>query len=105
MKRTLIMSLAIISICSFVACTNENNKSEGNVEQVVENNSVMVDEGITEEEKEFIKKEIETLKASIAKRKGLLANQNFVSKAPLQLVEQEKEKLALEEEKLKKLEN
>ena len=52
MKRTLIMSLAIISICSFVACTNENNKSEGNVEQVVENNSVMVDEGITEEEKE-----------------------------------------------------
>ena len=54
MKRTLIMSLAIISICSFVACTNENNKSEGNVEQVVENNSVMVDEGITEEEKEDI---------------------------------------------------
>ena len=52
MKRTLIMSLAIISICSFVACTNENNKNEGNVEQVVENNSVMVDEGITEEEKE-----------------------------------------------------
>ena len=52
MKRTLIMSLAIISICSFVACTNQNNKSEGNVEQVVENNSVMVDEGITEEEKE-----------------------------------------------------
>ena len=67
--------------------------------------TIYFEKEITEEEKEFIKKEIETLKASIAKRKGLLANQNFVSKAPLQLVEQEKEKLALEEEKLKKLEN
>lgn len=50
MKRVLIMSLAIISMCSFVACTNENNKSESNVEQVVENNSVMKDEVITEKE-------------------------------------------------------
>ncbi len=48
-------------------------------------------------------KEIETLKTSIAKRKGLLANENFTKKAPANLVEQEQNKLAEEEEKLKKL--
>ena len=52
MKRILIMSLAIISMCSFVACTNENNKNESNIEQVMENIPVMENEGVTEEEKE-----------------------------------------------------
>ena len=59
---------------------------------------------ITEEDVLNLKKEIESLKASIAKRKGLLANDNFVARAPSNLVEQEREKLALEEEKLRKLE-
>ena len=59
---------------------------------------------ISEEDKLLIQKEIDDLKASIAKRKGLLANSNFVSKAPSHLVEQEREKLAMEEEKLQKLE-
>ena len=59
---------------------------------------------ITEEDRQLLAKEIESLKASIAKRKGLLANENFVSRAPSNLVEQEKEKLVQEEEKLKKLE-
>ena len=54
MKRTLIMSLAIISMCSFVACTNENNKNESNIEQVMENIPVMENEGVTEEEKEEV---------------------------------------------------
>lgn len=66
--------------------------------------TIYFEKEITEEEKALLKKEIETLKASIAKRKSLLANSNFISKAPTHLVEQEKEKLALEEEKLKKLE-
>ena len=52
MKRILIMSLAIISMSSFVACTNENNKNESNIEQVMENIPVMENEGVTEEEKE-----------------------------------------------------
>ena len=54
MKRILIMSLAIISMCSFVACTNENNKNESNIEQVMENIPVMDNEGVTEEEKEEV---------------------------------------------------
>ncbi len=58
---------------------------------------------ITEEDKALLKKEIDTLKASIAKRKGLLANENFVSRAPKELVEQERIKLSQEEEKLHKL--
>ena len=51
------------------------------------------------------KKEIDSLKASITKRKNLLANSNFVSKAPSKLVEEEKEKLKQEEEKLIQLES
>ena len=58
---------------------------------------------VSEEDKMMLQKEIESLKASIAKRKGLLANENFVSRAPSNLVEQEREKLKQEEEKLHKL--
>lgn len=54
MKRILIMSLAIISMCSFVACTNENNKNESNIEQVMENIPVMENEGVTEEKEEVV---------------------------------------------------
>ena len=57
----------------------------------------------TEEDELALKKEIELLENSINKRKGLLNNANFVAKAPANLVEQEKEKLKLEEEKLQKL--
>ena len=60
---------------------------------------------VTEEDKALLQKEIESLKASIVKRKGLLANQNFVNRAPSNLVEQEREKLKQEEEKLHKLES
>lgn len=58
---------------------------------------------VTEEDIKARDKEINDLEASIAKRKSLLANDNFVSKAPAKLVESEKEKLAQEEEKLVKL--
>ena len=48
-------------------------------------------------------KRIEELKASISKREALLNNENFVSKAPKDLVDKEKEKLASEKEELKKI--
>lgn len=59
---------------------------------------------ITENDLENIKKEIEKLKSSIERRKKLLANENYVKKAPQNLVEEEKQKLKLEEEKLLTLE-
>ncbi|MCI9281569.1 MAG: valine--tRNA ligase [Bacilli bacterium] len=67
--------------------------------------TIYYEKELTEEDKILKEKEIESLKASIAKRKGLLSNDNFVSKAPINLVEEEKVKLQEEEEKLKNLEN
>ena len=54
---------------------------------------------------EDIQKEIEELEKSINKRKNLLSNENFVKRAPENIVENEKQKLAEEEEKLSKLKN
>ena len=55
---------------------------------------------ITEAEITEKRKEMERLEKSILRRKSLLANTNYVSKAPQHLVEEEKQKLKLEEEKL-----
>ena len=52
---------------------------------------------------EDIQKEIEELEKSINKRKNLLSNENFVKKAPENIVANEKQKLIEEEEKLSKL--
>ncbi len=54
---------------------------------------------------EDIQKEIEELEKSINKRKSLLGNENFVKRAPENIVANEKQKLAEEEEKLAKLKN
>ena len=54
---------------------------------------------------EDIQKEIEELEKSINKRKNLLSNENFVKKAPENIVANEKQKLIEEEEKLSKLKN
>jgi len=62
--------------------------------------TIYYEKEITEEEKLEIQKEIEKLEASILRRKNLLANENYVKKAPQHLVEEEREKLRLEEEKL-----
>ena len=53
--------------------------------------------------KELINKEIYELEQSIKKRENLLNNQNFVSKAPKNIVDEEKNKLTEEKEKLLKL--
>ncbi len=62
--------------------------------------SIYYEKVVTLEEQELIKKEKARLVASIARRKALLANENYVTKAPQHLVEEEKERLRLEEEKL-----
>ena len=54
----------------------------------------------TEEDKQARLKEIESLENSIKRRENLLANQNYVNKAPANLVEKEKETLKQEKEKL-----
>lgn len=58
---------------------------------------------VTADDLATIKKEIEKLEASIERRKKLLANANYVAKAPKNLVEEERQKLKLEEEKLNSL--
>ena len=57
----------------------------------------------TEEDKELKLKQIESLKNSIARRKKLLDNKNYVEKAPEKLVLEEKEKLMNEEKLLANL--
>lgn len=52
-----------------------------------------------------ILEEIEKLTASIERRKKLLANENYVNKAPKNIVELDREKLKEEEEKLNLLKN
>lgn len=53
-----------------------------------------------EEEKATLLKEKETLEKSITRRESLLANENYVAKAPENIVNQEKESLNTEKEKL-----
>lgn len=58
---------------------------------------------LTEKDLEEQQKEKEKLINSIERRKKLLANENYLAKAPAHLVEEEKQKLQEEEEKLKLL--
>lgn len=60
---------------------------------------------ITEEDIMLKNKQISDLEASIARRKNLLSNENYLNKAPKELVEKEKNTLKDEEEKLAKLKN
>ncbi len=55
----------------------------------------------TEEDKLLKEKQIQSLENSIARRKGLLANENYIAKAPKELVDKEKESL---EKEIKELE-
>ncbi len=57
----------------------------------------------TKEDIEIKEKQIESLKSSIKRREGLLANENYVSKAPKELVEKEKENLEKEKLELESL--
>ena len=63
------------------------------------------DKEITEEDIMLKNKQISDLEASITRRKNLLSNENYLNKAPKELVEKEKNTLKDEEEKLSKLKN
>lgn len=65
--------------------------------------SIFYEKVITEEDKKAHAKIIEQLKSSIERRKKLLANENYVNKAPKNLVEEEQKKLNEEEQKLEEL--
>ena len=57
----------------------------------------------SEENIKLKEKEIELLKLSIEKRKKLLANQNYINKAPKHIVDLDREKLEQEKKKLEEL--
>ena len=65
---------------------------------------LFVNQKESKEDIEKKEKEISFLKASIEKREKLLANENFVKKAPEKLVKEEQEKLEAEKQKLSLLE-
>ena len=58
-----------------------------------------------EKELESLLKEKEKLESSIERRKKLLSNENYVAKAPANIVNKEKEDLAKEQERLALLED
>ena len=70
---------------------NSYNVKYGDIEATIYYEKV-----VTEEEKALKEKQINDLKASIERRKKLLANENYVNKAPANLVQKEKETLEKE---------
>ena len=64
---------------------------------------IFYEKEITEEDILLKEKRIEELKASINKRENLLGNENFVNRAPVDLVNKEKIKLEEEKQELDKL--
>lgn len=77
---------------------NSYQVSSGNIKA-----TIYFEKVITEEEIALKNKNIENLRNSIARRKKLLANENYVNKAPANLVESEKAKLLEEEKNLEEL--
>ena len=58
---------------------------------------------LTEGDKKLLENQIENLKSSIARRQKLLSNEGYLTKAPKELVDGEREKLKEEENLLEKL--
>ena len=67
--------------------------------------TIFFDKIETSADKKLKENQIELLKISIARREKLLANPNYVNKAPEHIVNMDREKLALEKKKLEELEN
>ena len=57
----------------------------------------------TKADKALKQSQIQVLKVSIARREKLLANENYVKKAPEKIVEMDRKKLAEEKKKLEEL--
>ena len=84
---------------------DNSNKTKFDVKYKDIEATIYYDKVITEEEIRLKEKQIEELKNSINKRTALLNNENFVSKAPENLVLNERKKLEEEKELLAKLTN
>ena len=66
---------------------------------------IFFEKAMSEADKLFLMKQIEVLKSSIARREKLLSNENYVKKAPQNIVDMDRQKLAEEKKKLAELEN
>ena len=86
----------LLRLKNIVKSVNNPIKYESNYAIILFNHENVIN-------KELINKEIYELEQSIKKRENLLNNQNFVSKAPKNIVDEEKNKLTEEKEKLLKL--
>ena len=67
--------------------------------------TIFFDKIETSADKKLKENQIELLKKSIERREKLLANQNYVNKAPEHIVNMDREKLEEEKKKLMELEN
>ena len=67
------------------------------------NGEIYFEKELTEEEKEARENLIANLKQSIDRREKLLSNENYVNKAPANIVEMDRQKLEEEKNKLKEL--
>ena len=92
----ILSSMLKLSIENFV--TNKNELDE----IVVDKNVSILYDGSDNKEKEMesLLKEKERLESSIARREKLLSNENYVAKAPANIVEQERNNLKAEKETL-----
>jgi valyl-tRNA synthetase len=79
---------------------NSNYNGKVEVEYKAYKYIILYDNSLKEDEKENIIKEKETLEKSIQRRENLLANENYVSKAPANIVSKEKESLEEEQKRL-----
>lgn len=91
-------------------CENVSNKCQDDKLSRIDINfmdetlSIYYDGTMSEEEISNLIKEKERLMASINRRKNLLANENYVSKAPANIVENDRNNLQKEENELKLIE-
>ena len=87
---------------------NEHKEIKGTKYSVIYKNynlDIYYEKEVTEENMMLLNKQITELENSIERRKKLLSNENYVAKAPKELVEKERLTLRSEEEKLAKLKN
>ena len=98
---SLIMKLLRINL-------DKHNEIKGTKYSVIYKNynlDIYYEKEVTEEDLMILNKQISELESSIERRKKLLSNENYVAKAPKELVEKERLTLKAEEEKLAKLKN
>ena len=86
--------------CDNVVSNINNNMSKIDINFLSDTVSIYYDGTMTEEEKMILEKEKVRLEGSILRRKSLLSNENYISKAPVSIVENDKNALLKEEKEL-----